>query len=188
MSRAAARGAEQVWGWARHRLAPAAITAVIGGLAVAAAAAETVDAHPYALSHYTALAGGAPGGADLGMNRQFWGYAARGVLPVIDDYAPAPGQRPVPVYTHDASPAWPLYRRYDLVRPGLPDSGHELGGIRRSQLALVVHELHFRRHDYMIWAEYGTTQPVYVLTTDGVPIVSVYARPGLEPSPQPKSE
>jgi hypothetical protein len=31
--------------------------------------------------------------------------------------------------------------------------------------------------DYAIWAAYGTTSPAYVLTHDGVPIVSVYKRP-----------
>jgi hypothetical protein len=41
----------------------------------------------------------------------------------------------------------------------------------------VIHERHFNRHDYMIWASYGTVAPVFVLRHDGVPIVSVYRRP-----------
>jgi hypothetical protein len=41
----------------------------------------------------------------------------------------------------------------------------------------VIHERHFRRHDFMIWQSYGTVQPVFVLRFDGVPIVSVYRRP-----------
>jgi len=40
----------------------------------------------------------------------------------------------------------------------------------------VIHERHFLRHDYMIWDVFGTVQPVYVLTFQGVPLVSVYAR------------
>jgi 4-amino-4-deoxy-L-arabinose transferase-like glycosyltransferase len=162
---------------------------VLATLAVAAAAIETVVAQPYALSHYNALAGGAPGGADLGMNRQFWGYAARGVLPVLARFAPAPAGAARPVYSHDASPAWHLYRDAGLLPPGLPDAGHEEGGVRRSQLAIVIHEMHFLRHDVLIWRLYGTVRPVYVLTTDGVPIVSVYARPGVEPTgPGPQVE
>ncbi|HYU15114.1 MAG TPA: hypothetical protein VEL05_03560, partial [Candidatus Acidoferrum sp.] len=122
-------------------------------------------------------AGGARGGAELGMNRQFWGVSARGVLPYLDENAaPAPGQPPVPVYTHDASPAWGLYQRLGLLRPGLPDAGHEAQGIARSRVALVIHERHFARHDYLIWSAYGTVQPAYVLTFDGVPLVSVYVR------------
>jgi hypothetical protein len=166
-------------GWlaeARARGARAALIALLAATALAAAAAETVRAQPYALSHYNALAGGAPGGADLGMNRQFWGYAARGVLPFINQLAPAAGQRTKPVYTHDASPAWPLYRSEGLLAANLPDAGHERQGVSRSAIALVIHELHFNRHSYMIWDVYGTVQPAYVLTFQGVPLVSVYVR------------
>src|SRR5881628_3729844 len=46
--------------------------ALVAGTIVLAAATESVDAQPYALTWYNSLAGGAPGGADLGMNRQFW--------------------------------------------------------------------------------------------------------------------
>jgi len=41
----------------------------------------------------------------------------------------------------------------------------------------VIHELHFNRHDYLIWKAYGTLRPIAVLTSDGVPIVSLYRRP-----------
>ena len=158
--------------------AGAAAALALGSLVASAALSETVAAQPYALSHYNALAGGAPGGADLGMNRQFWGYAARGVLPFVNRLAPPPGRPPVPVYTHDASPAWGLYRREGLVRPGLPDAGHESrGAIARSQVALVIHERHFLRHDILVWRAYGTVRPAYVLTFQGVPLVSVYVRP-----------
>jgi hypothetical protein len=153
----------------------AAASAVVIAAVASAAAVETVDAQPYALTHYNALAGGAPGGADLGMNRQFWGYAARGVLPHLDRRAAGAGS--LPVYSHDASMSWGVYRREGWLAPNLPDAGHEQRGIDASRLALVIHELHFNRHDYLIWKAYGTVQPVYVLTTDGVPIVSVYARP-----------
>ena len=176
-ARAAAATLVAWWPRARGRLGVAIATIVVGGALVASAAAETAHAHPYALTSYNAVAGGAPGGADLGMNRQFWGYAARGVLPFLGTQAPGPGQPARPVYTHDASPAWGAYRRDGLLAPGLPDAGHEDGGIARSQLAIVIHEKHFRRHDFMIWASYGTVQPVFVLRFDGVPIVSVYRRP-----------
>lgn len=161
----------EVWPRAQHRHAPALALAVVGGLVVGAAAIETAHAHPYALTHYNAIAGGAPGGADLGMNRQFWGYSARGVVPFLDR------QPPGAVYSHDASPAWGVYAREKLLVPGFPDSGWEEGGIARSKYALVIHELHFNRHDYLIWSSYGTVQPIYVLRFDGVPIVSVYRRP-----------
>ena len=40
----------------------------------------------------------------------------------------------------------------------------------RFDYALVIHEKHFNRHDYMIWKSYGTVQPVFVLRAAGVPI------------------
>jgi hypothetical protein len=142
---------------------------------VLASAAETQVAEPYALTWYNALAGGAPGAADLGMNRQFWGVAMRGVLPELAREAAPAGK--TYVYTHDAAPAWGMYQRLGLVRPSLLDAGWEQAGIDRSQLAVVIHERHFNRHDYLIWKAYGTVQPSFVLRSAGVPIVSVYRRP-----------
>ena len=168
------------WRWVPSGAASfvhAGAAASLGALVATAALTETAAAHPYALTHYTALAGGAPGGADLGMNRQFWGTSARGVLPFVNRFAPGPGEPPVKVYTHDAQPAWPLYRKAGLVAPGLVDSGRE--NVAGSQIALVIHEKHFARHDFMVWASYGTLQPAHVLTVNGVPVVSVYVRPEL---------
>jgi hypothetical protein len=86
-------------------------------------------------------------------------------------------QPPGAVYTHDASPAWGWYMRLGMLPRLYPDAGHEVEGISRSKLAIVVHEKHFNRHDYLIWKSYGTVQPVFVLRSDGVPIVTVYKRP-----------
>lgn len=166
------------WLETKRPLEPIARDLALAGIAavcVAASAVETVTAQPYALTWYNALAGGAPGGADKGMNRQFWGVAARGVLPALAAAAPAQGT--APVYSHDASPGWGLYLRDGLVPRSLPDAGHEEGGIANSKFALVIHERHFNRHDYLVWKVYGTVQPWFVLRADGVPIVSVYRRP-----------
>lgn len=163
-----------------HRL----VLALLAAAALGSAAVETFHPQPYGLTAYNALAGGAPGAADLGMNRQFWGVAARGVLGELARLAPPGGAQassaassPVLVYTHDAAPAWGVYRRLGLVPPRFTDAGPESYGVERSQLALVIHERHFARHDFLIWQSYGTVQPVFVLRLDGVPLVSVYRRP-----------
>jgi 4-amino-4-deoxy-L-arabinose transferase-like glycosyltransferase len=166
--------------WAARRLGGArrAAVAAVCGVVIAAAAVETVVATPYAMTWYNALAGGAAGGADRGMNRQFWGIAARGALPYLADKGPADARAGlVPVYSHDASPAWGFYQKLGLVPQSMPDAGHEYAGISASKYAIVIHELHFNRHDYLIWKAYNTVQPVFVLRAHGVPIVSVYARP-----------
>ena len=183
---AARRAAEAIVArWPRVPATRARIVAVVvmGAVLIGAAAAEPLHAQPYALSSYNALAGGGPGGADLGMNRQFWGYAARGVLPVLRAEAPPAGAPARPVYTHDASPAWGWYRKAGLVPASLPDAGREESGVARSVLAIVIHELHFNRHDYLVWDAYGTVQPSYVLRFDGVPLVSVYRRPAAPTPP-----
>jgi 4-amino-4-deoxy-L-arabinose transferase-like glycosyltransferase len=158
------------------RVPARAAIAVVAGCVALAAAIETEVAQPYALTWYSALAGGAPGGADLGMNRQFWGVAIRGMLPRLAAAARPSGT--TFVYTHDASPAWGLYQLEGLVPRTLVDAGWEQAGIDHSDLAVVIHELHFNRHDYLIWKAYGTLRPIAVLTSDGVPIVSLYRRPG----------
>jgi hypothetical protein len=52
----------------------------------------------------------------------------------------------------------------------------ELGAIRASSHAMVIHELHFAKYDYWIWDAYGSPTPSRVLTLDGVPLVTVYER------------
>ena len=82
----------------------------------------------------------------------------------------------VAVVVPDADAALTFYR--DTM--GLTVTGDEVieeQGVRGSSLGMVIHERHFRRHDFMIWQSYGTVQPVFVLRFDGVPIVSVYRRP-----------
>jgi len=159
----------------RHRVIETLVLVGVAGCVVLASASEVSVAEPYALTWYNTLAGGAPGGADLGMNRQFWGVAARGVLARLSAEASPTGT--TYVYTHDASPAWGSYQRLGLIPAALADAGWEQAGIDRSQLAIVIHERHFNRHDYLIWRSYGTVAPIYVLGAAGVPIVSVYRRP-----------
>ena len=52
-----------------------------------------------------------------------------------------------------------------------------VGSPAEAEISIVHHEQHINEVDYNIWTEYGTTAPEYVLTHDGVPIVSVYRRP-----------
>ncbi len=195
-ARGAARWLAATWPGLRIRILEPVVLLLVGGAALISADVETLHPQPYGLTAYNSLAGGAPGAADLGMNRQFWGVAARGVLDELARSAPspktpatpampampgAPAAADVPVYTHDASPAWGVYRRLGMIPAGLPDAGGEAPGIARSQLALVIHERHFARHDFMIWQAYGTVQPSFVLRLDGVPLVSVYRREKLAP-------
>jgi hypothetical protein len=150
------------------------VAVLLAGLACAPSLAECWRAHPYALTHYNLIAGGPAGGADLGMNRQFWGYATRGILPWMNANA-APHAL---VYWHDTNGfQLNMNVREERLRPDINDSGMEEAGVRASDIALVIHEKHFNKYEYWIWDFYGTARPSLVLDDEGVPIVTVYKRP-----------
>jgi hypothetical protein len=157
-----------------QRARVARVGALLAVVACAPAVAETWRAHPYALTHYNLLAGGPAGGADLGMNRQFWGYATRGILPWINAHA-----RPAaPVYWHDTNQAQlNMDVRESRLRPDIGNTGLEEPGVRASDIAMVIHEKHFNKYESWIWDFYGTAHPSLVLDDEGVPIVTVYERP-----------
>jgi 4-amino-4-deoxy-L-arabinose transferase-like glycosyltransferase len=137
---------------------------------LAPAALETAHSHPFGLSHYTVAAGGVPGAAQKGMNRQFWGFTTRSLVPYLREVLPAGGS----LYVCDT-----IYWSFDmLIRDGwLPANFRATGDIARADYALVHHEKHFAEVDHQIWTTYGHVQPVHVLRYDGVPIISVYKNP-----------
>lgn len=153
------------------RWAPPALAGVLGAAIAAAPVTESLDAHPWGLGAYTPLVGGAPGAASLGLNRSFWGYTTGSAAPFLNERA-ATGAR---VFVHDtALQSWGMMAedgrlRRDL-RPTLDIAG--------SDIAIYHHEGHMSRVEYQVWVAYGTTEPVWVGTYDGVPVVWVYARPG----------
>ncbi|MDI7268175.1 MAG: glycosyltransferase family 39 protein [Myxococcota bacterium] len=140
-------------------------------LCLAPAVQGTAQSHPFGLSHYNLPAGGVPGSADLGMCRQFWGFTTGSLLPWLNANVPRNGA----VFFHDT--AWDSYRmfqrdgslRQDIRWAGSPDA---------AVVSLVHHEMHMAETEYWIWQAYGTPDPVTILTHHGVPIISVYARPG----------
>jgi len=149
----------------------------VPGLGVAAGAyllspalVETAHSHPFGLSHYTVAAGGVPGAAELGMNRQFWGFTTRSLAPYFREAMPNGGT----VYICDTIySAWLMMMRDGI----LPENLRATWDIAQADYAIVHHEKHFAEIDHQIWTTYGSVQPVHVLTYDGVPIISVYKNP-----------
>jgi hypothetical protein len=140
-----------------------ALVVSLGPLAI------TVHSHPFGLSSYVPLVGGTAGGADLGLNRQFWGFTTESLGPWLEGHAP----RGSSIYIHDT--VWDAWSRLtdegrirrDLRAVGAPGEG---------DYAIVHHELHMGEIDDEIWVAYGSDAPAYVLTHDGVPIISLYQR------------
>jgi 4-amino-4-deoxy-L-arabinose transferase-like glycosyltransferase len=152
------------------RFAFRGLSVVAGAFLLAPSAVETAHSHPFGLSHYTVAAGGVPGAAQLGMNRQFWGFTTRSLVPYLRQVLPNGGS----VYICDTIyTAWLM-----LMRDGfLPENIRAVWDIAGADYALVHHEKHFAEIDHQIWTTYGSVKPAYVLTYDGVPIISVYRNP-----------
>ncbi len=139
-------------------------------LLLSPAVAETAHSHRFGLSHYTLAAGGVPGAADLGMNRQFWGFTTGSLVDFFNQNLPHGGT----VWLCDTTwKSWQMLVRDRLLSPDI----RPVGDIARADYAIVHHEHHFAEVDFQIWTLYGTVQPAHVLRYDGVPIVSVYRNP-----------
>jgi 4-amino-4-deoxy-L-arabinose transferase-like glycosyltransferase len=145
------------------------------GLAALPGLLQTIHAADLAPSYYTPVVGGTRGAADLGMKRQYWGYASVEVLDYLNETSPDR----TPVYWHDTMYlARDLYVRDDMLRRDIAFSGGEYGGIRRSRYALFLYEKHQVMWEFLIWQEYGTFRPQKVLTLDGVPLLNIYGPKG----------
>jgi hypothetical protein len=137
---------------------------------VAAPLVETVRSHPWGLSAYTPLVGGAPGAASLGLNRTFWGYATGAVTPFLDKEVPRGGS----VYIHDtAGPSWDMLQRDGRLRKDI----RGVWSIAGADLGIYHHEKHMLGQEYQNWLAFGTLRPAYIGGLDGVPVILVYEDP-----------
>jgi hypothetical protein len=132
----------------------------------------TIHSHPFGLSTYVPFVGGTAGGADLGLNRQFWGFTTESLEPYFEENAPLNSR----VYIHDT--AWDSWVRLIDEKRLRPDL-RGVGTPTEADFAIVHHELHMAEVDYNIWVAFKHATPDYVLPHDGVPIISVYKRDGV---------
>jgi 4-amino-4-deoxy-L-arabinose transferase-like glycosyltransferase len=129
----------------------------------------TLHAHPFGLSAYTPLVGGAPGAASLGLNRTFWGYTTQSLAPLINQRAPKRGV----VYVHDtALQSFAMFQEDGRLRRDLRGS-LDIGA---SDVALFHFEPHMSRVEQQIWVDYGLFAPDAIAAFDGVPIAWAYVR------------
>lgn len=152
-----------------RRVAVAAVP-LTGLLVLAPSAVETAHSHPFGLSSYVFAAGGVPGAADDGMNRQFWGFTTGSLAAWLRSHLPNGGT----VWPCDTTqPAWRMMQRDGMLPPNI----RAVGNMAAADYVLVHHENHFAEVDFQAWMLEGTVRPVHVLTYDGVPIISVYENP-----------
>jgi len=154
--------------WPAH---PALVTGAVAGLALVPAAWSVAHVHPFGTAAYNEIAGGAPGAASLGMQRQFWGDDMVAVLDAINAHA-APGAR---VWYQEASvtATWAYQRdgrlRSDLVRVEWPEV---------ADISVWHYHQEFRDKEFSTWTHFRTARPVAGAYLDEVPLVQVYARAG----------
>jgi len=145
-------------------------TTVVAAVTLAPPLVMTLASHPFGLSFYTPLVGGAPGAATLGLNRTFWGYTTGSLESPINDHAP----RNAALYLHDtALGSFEMLERDGRIRSDIRGTLD----IASSGLALYHHEPHMRRVEFQIWENYGTVSPLAVATYQGVPVAWLYQRP-----------
>jgi 4-amino-4-deoxy-L-arabinose transferase-like glycosyltransferase len=169
---AVARSSTAAFEWLRQRLPRIRdwqIAAPLFGLLFAAPLYATVRVHPYGTSFYSEPAGGIPGAATLGMQRQFWSNNVTGVLSWLNQNAP-PGAR---VWLHEVTGlAFREYQENGMLRSDLQAAN----GPADSQIAVYQYHQEFREHEMNIWQAFGTTRPVTGLYLDETPQIVVYQR------------
>jgi hypothetical protein len=144
----------------RRFVLPLAVLVVLGPTAIA-----TGRGHPHNLSQYAPLVGGPRGAADLGLQRGFWGYDVRGLLPTVTQQSS--------IYLHDIHE---LARR-QYVREGVWPPGLLPAPAARAPAGLLFHERHMAIYEFELWEAMGTTAPAEVESLHDVPTTSLYLRP-----------
>ena len=133
---------------------PFALALVLGACVLASPIVQTARSHPWGLSAYTPLVGGASGAATLGLNRTFWGYTTGSVAPYL---ATAP--RGASVFLHDTlNASWDMLQADGRVRADLRPTM----SIDASSYALYHHEQHSAGVEYPTWIAYEMVRSAYI--------------------------
>jgi hypothetical protein len=165
-------GAEGLQAWLAPRLPRLpgrAVTPLLGGLLLLPAVTLTAHVHPYGTSAYGELAGGVPGAASLGMQRQYWSNNVTGTLGWINAHAP----RGARLWLHEVNGlSFRDYQRNGMLREDIQPAN----GPADADVAAVQYHQEFREQEVAVWEAFGTPQPEAGLYLDETPQVVVYRR------------
>jgi 4-amino-4-deoxy-L-arabinose transferase-like glycosyltransferase len=168
----AERASRQLHAWLSRRWPGVTVRAVAAGLfalLLVPGFYATARVHPYGTSYYSELAGGLPGAASLGMQRQFWSNNVTGVLEWINQHA-RPGER---LYLHEVNGySFRDYQRNGMLRPDIVPAG----GPQDATMAAYQYHQEFREQEFEIWEAFGTAHPEHGLYVDETPQIVVYRR------------
>jgi 4-amino-4-deoxy-L-arabinose transferase-like glycosyltransferase len=166
------RGVEGLVEWVKPKLPHLEVRTAfiaVSALLFIPAFIASVRVYPYGTSHYSELAGGLPGAATMGMQRQFWSNNVTGVLGWINQNA-RPGER---VYLHEVrGESIRDYQRNGMLRKDLGFTG----GPGDADLVAYQYHQEFREAEFQVWQAFGTMKPVAGLYVDETPQIVVYRR------------
>lgn len=152
--------------WPKRRLFA---TASLASVVLVPAAVQVKRFHPWGTSAYNELAGGAPGAASLGMQRQYWSNNVTAVLPWLNENAPKNSS----VFLHEVN--FESYRAY--VQNGrLRRDLRYTQSPRNASFAAYQYHQEFRSDEFEIWTEFGTRSPLQTFAVDEAPQVVLYGR------------
>jgi hypothetical protein len=148
-----------------------AATALLAALVLVPGVWSTARFHPYGTSAYNELAGGAAGGAALGMQRQYWSNNVTAVLPWLAEHA-APGAR---VYFHEVNhESFRAYQAEGAIRADV----RYAWAPQDADVAIYQYHQEFRDREFEIWTLFGTRVPALSFAIDEATQVVVYVRGG----------
>ncbi len=148
---------------------PRAAFAGLSLLILMPGALATAHFHPYGTSAYNELAGGAAGGAALGMQRQFWSNNVTAVLPWLAANAPQGAS----VYFHEVN--FDSFAAYQLEGDIRADIRYARDP-RSATIAIYQYHQEFRDREFEIWTELGTRSPAVSFAIDGATQIVAYRR------------
>lgn len=150
---------------------PRLAATTLATLVLVPGALATAHFHPYGTSAYNELAGGAAGGAALGMQRQFWSNNVTAVLPWLRARAP----RNASVYFHEVNfESFRAYQDEGAIRPDVRYAGSP----EEASIAIYQYHQEFRDREFEIWTEYATRTPALSFAIDEATQIVVYVRGG----------
>jgi 4-amino-4-deoxy-L-arabinose transferase-like glycosyltransferase len=151
------------------KVSPLTAFVALAVLIGASGAIATARVYEYGTAAYSEAAGGLPGAASLGMQRQYWSNNVTGVLTWLNANT-HPGER---VYLHEVHGG----QVHDMQRNGMLRRDLSFVG-SPWDADVVAYQYHqeFREIEFNTWQAMGTRKPVYGLYVDETPQVVVYRR------------
>lgn len=141
--------------------------ALIGALILGPGIFGSAHSHPNGIGYYNELAGGFRGGAELGMQRGFWGGLAFPLYPRLGELLP-PDQTRV-FFNRTNYDAYRMYRREGVFAASLSYANE----VKQCQVSVAFEQPEHAERTSETWTRFGT-RPIAGVYQDNVTLVQLY--------------